>query len=153
MKYQIQVQEQLIRFEWETGDGEHWEKIVEYDINEKGCFIARRPFAIFKGLGQLDIKEVMGLKCCCNPAHDIFPASEIHEGVPAKWKVGEEKPISQEEKKGVMPTKEKTLDGRTKLTDGEVDMIRQSPKSTSELAAIFKISRMQVSRIKNGKRS
>jgi hypothetical protein len=131
-----------------------------------------RNEAPFKGLGVIGIKEAMGLKCCCNPAHEIlsdvfnifgkFPSEptllENVFGVPNQAAIIGKKLAEEEikKRKEIIPTKEKNDvvnsngDGRRKLSDGEIDMIRQSEMPVAKLAQIFKISRDYAYKLKKG---
>jgi hypothetical protein len=177
MEYEIQIvtpHSGKIMFKWEevkSLEGEPmtipYSKSIAFTITPTQCYVPEIVSRTWAGFGERTIKSVMCIPetaCCCNPDHVKDESMAIEFGKSISKEVHPE--IKQEE---IVPTKEKIEeyhipevglisdspvdlpDRRKKLTDGEVDMIRNSPKGNSELARLFGVSRGHIHGIKSGR--
>jgi hypothetical protein len=165
VNFKINEENKTITFNYEGGP-----KIVQFTVNEKGCFIPYPEvmgwdrFWLINGIKQhMPIKEVMGISkasCCLNPEHQQHECTAIEFGRRIN-KENHPLPIAPkaEIQKGNLPTKEKNdgvksdgaTDARRKLSDYDIALILESPKSDTEIAKIVGCSRDYANKVRKGK--
>jgi len=157
----------LITFKWNVkGKDFNFEKVIAFSVNEFGCYIPEIESRTWGGIGVMTIKEAMGLPdtfCCCNPEHteENMDSMSIEFGRRISKEVHLRQPFVKTERKDTVSAKEKIsddgaigkVDGRSSkrmLSANDVDMIKSSKESDSELAKIFCVSRDYINKIKRG---